>query len=171
MEFANSDILLDNLPKAEETSMTSIDQRYFKVLVYQKLMIWAFVILGVGLAVFFYEKLHTGILVTAITTILALLVFADFRISYLSFLNKAFAIRDHDILYQNGWLIKNLNVIPFNRIQHCSVNSGVFERKFGLSSLKLFTAGGAESDILIPGLTLSQAASLRELVIQKNKTE
>jgi membrane protein YdbS with pleckstrin-like domain len=35
----------------------------------------------------------------------------------------------------------------------------------------LYTAGGSDSDISIPGLTDDQASRLRELVIEKNRAE
>ena len=171
MDFSNLQVSAEQLPKAEEVQLTPIDTRYFRVLVYQKLIYWVILLIGMVLAAIFLGKPGNLLSLTAAISCLIILVFADFRISYLSFLNKKFAVRQHDIIYQNGWLIKKLHIFPFNRIQHCSVNSGYFERKFSLSSLKLYTAGGSDSDISIPGLTDDQASRLRELVIEKNRAE
>ena len=171
MIFSNDEIPIELLPKAEETPLIPIDKQYFKVVLLHQIIFWLVVILIVTTALFMLEKLQTAVWISGIVTLLIALIIASFRLAYLSFLNKAFAVREHDIIYQNGWLIKSLHVFPFNRIQHCSVNSGVLERTFGLSTLKIYTAGGNESDIVIPGLTLSQASTLRELIIQRNKTE
>ena len=70
-------------------------------------------------------------------------------------------------MYQTGWLVQSLRVCPFNRIQHCSVDVGLFERKYGLATLSVYTAGGNEADMKIPGLTTEMAASLRELITTK----
>lgn len=171
MEFSNDVIQIELLPRVEETPLIPIDKQYFKVVILHQLIFWLVVFSALTVAVLLLDKLQTVVWVSAIVTLLIVLIFTSFRLAYLSFLNKAFAVREHDIIYRDGWLVKSLHVFPFNRIQHCSVNSGVLERKFGLSTLKVFTAGGNESDIVIPGLTVQQASTLRELIIQKNKTE
>lgn len=171
MVFSNEVLPIELLPKAEETPLVPVDKQYLKVVLLHHIVIWLFIVLAVGIAIFMSEKLHNVVWVSGIVTLLIALIITSFRLTYLSFLNKAFAVREHDILYQNGWLVKSLHVFPFKRIQHCSVNSGVFERKFGLSTLKIYTAGGNESDIVIPGLTGQQASALRELIIQRTKTE
>ena len=84
MEFINSQISLENLPKTEEAHLTSIDPRYFRVLVYQKLILWGVVMIGIAMGILFYEKLHSTLLILLIVAVLASIIFADFRISYLS---------------------------------------------------------------------------------------
>jgi membrane protein YdbS with pleckstrin-like domain len=106
-----------------------------------------------------------------ISAVFAFLCFLNFRLSYLSFKNKAYAIREHDILYQTGWINKSLHVCPFNRIQHCTVNAGVFERDLGISKLKIYSAGTTGSDIEVPGLTQEEANTMRDLIMLKNKQE
>ena len=84
-----------------------------------------------------------------------------------SFNRKAFAIRDKDVLYRTGFIIRTLHVCPFNRIQHCSVHAGPIERQFGLASISLFTSGSEGSDLRIPGLTEGTAANIREYITKK----
>jgi len=141
------------------------------VILFHKAILWLIVLAGLAISLVFFEKLQSAVWVTALLVLWTVLVVANLRLAYLSFLNKAFAVREHDIIYQDGWLIKSLHVFPFNRIQHCSIDSGVFERRFGLSTLKLYTAGGNDSDIVIPGLSVEQASALRELIIERNKAE
>ena len=171
MAFSNEVIPIELLPRAEETPLIPIDKQYFKVVILHQLIFWVVIASGLAIALLMFEKLQTLVWVSAIVALLIVSIFASFRLAYLSFLNKAFAVREHDIIYQDGWLVKSLHVFPFNRIQHCSVNSGVFERKLGLSTLKLYTAGGNESNIVIPGLTLEESSALRELIIERNKFE
>jgi membrane protein YdbS with pleckstrin-like domain len=117
------------------------------------------------------SEFHSWMMVGITFLIFSTLCFLHFRLTYLTFKNKAYAIREHDILYQTGWLRKSLHVCPYNRIQHCSVDAGVFERNLGISKLKIYTAGGDASDIVIPGLTPEEANNMRELIIQKNQKE
>lgn len=171
MDFTNDALPIETLPKAEETSLTAIDKRYFKVILFHKTILWLVIFAGLVMTVLFYEKLQNAVWIAGMMSVWTALVVADLRLAYLSFLNKAYAIREHDIIYQDGWLIKSLHVSPFNRIQHCSIDSGVFERRYGLSNLKLYTAGGNDSDIVIPGLPVEQSSALRELIMERNKAE
>ena len=168
MEFTNDELEISSLPRAEDAVLTPVDKRYFKVILLQKGIFWMFVIVASAIAVAFYERLQTNLWITAIMAVLALAIIVNLRLAYLAFLNKAFAVREHDMIYQDGWLVKSLHVFPFNRIQHCSIDTGVFERRFGLSRLKIYTAGGNDSDIVIPGLTSEQSSALREMIIQRN---
>ncbi len=79
----------------------------------------------------------------------------------------AFAVRDHDVIFQKGWLIRSIKICPFNRIQNCSIQSGPLERKWGLASLTLYTAGSTGADMRIPGLKQDEAERLRQYILSK----
>jgi membrane protein YdbS with pleckstrin-like domain len=117
------------------------------------------------------KEFHSWMMVGITLLGFAILCFLSFRLSFLNFKNKAYAFREHDILFQTGWLKKTLHICPYNRIQHCSVDAGVFERNLGISKLNIYSAGGNNSDIVIPGLTPEDANSMRELIIRKNQQE
>ena len=63
-----------------------------------------------------------------------------------------YAIREKDITYKSGWLWKSMTTIPFNRVQHCDLRQGILDRRFGLSKLTIYTAGGQSTDLMNPGL-------------------
>src|SRR5690606_32803555 len=71
----------------------------------------------------------------------------------LSFRYSGYALREKDLLFRSGWLKRKLRVVVKSRIQHVSVQSGPIERKFGLSSVSIFTAGSSEADFTIKGIT------------------
>ncbi|MEJ7911605.1 MAG: PH domain-containing protein [Chitinophagaceae bacterium] len=79
----------------------------------------------------------------------------------------AYALREHDVIYQKGWLVKSTKVCPFNRVQNCSIQSGPLERRWGLASLVLYTAGSEGADMRIPGLLQNDAESLRQFILSK----
>ena len=171
MEFTNNELDISSLPKGEEAVLTPIDRRYLKVMLLQRAIFFLFVMMASIIAVAVFEKLQTTSWIAVIVAALVLTLLVNLRLSYLSFLNKAFAVREHDVIYQDGWLVKSLHVFPFNRIQHCSIDSGILERWLGLTTLRIYTAGGNDSDIVIPGLTAEQSSSLRELIIQRNNLD
>ncbi|MCR6719337.1 MAG: PH domain-containing protein [Chitinophagaceae bacterium] len=104
---------------------------------------------------------------------IAWLLFAisSFFLTILSFRYKAYALREHDVIYRSGWLVQSVRVCPFNRIQHCSVDSGVIDRRYGLSSLSVYTAGGAEADMKLAGLPKDVADDMRDFILSKTNKE
>lgn len=167
MPFSNSELDIASIPKAEEVNLTPIDERYYTVISYYKVFYWFILFIILLIIAILNSKFHSLKMVGISLAVYSILCIINFRLAYLNFKNTAFAIREHDILYQNGWLNKSLHVCPFNRIQHCSVHAGVFERDLGISKLKIFSAGGNGTDIEIPGLTNEEANNMRDLIMQK----
>jgi membrane protein YdbS with pleckstrin-like domain len=58
-------------------------------------------------------------------------------------------------------------VIPYNRIQHVALHEGFISRYFGLAKVEIFTAGGSASDIKIPGIAITQAEDIKQLLMGK----
>ncbi|MES2874713.1 MAG: PH domain-containing protein [Bacteroidota bacterium] len=171
MQFSNPEIDITDLPKAEESTLVPVDERYYTVVSYRQVAYWCIFFLITLVVMIIYKEFHSWMMAGITLFVFAVICTLNFRLTYLAFKNKAYAIREHDILYQTGWLRKSLHVCPFNRIQHCSVDAGVFERNLGISKLRIFTAGANNSDIVIPGLRTEDADNLRELISRKNQQE
>jgi membrane protein YdbS with pleckstrin-like domain len=84
-----------------------------------------------------------------------------------SFAQKAYALREKDIIYKSGWIVQRIRTCPFNRVQHSSVSTGFFERRYGLATLILYTAGTNDADIKISGLKEADAYAIKEWITQK----
>ena len=69
--------------------------------------------------------------------------------------------RDDDLLVRRGVLVKRLSVVPYGRMQFVDVTAGLVERLFGIATVRLHTAAAA-TDARLPGLSVSEAARLRE---------
>ena len=89
-------------------------------------------------------------------------------ISFFGFKHKAYALREHDILYKSGLIFRKTIALPFNRVQHSEINQGPIERNFNLSSLEVYTAGGNNSDLVIPGLLNEDAQNIKSFIIEKS---
>lgn len=63
-----------------------------------------------------------------------------------------------------GYLFHSDTIIPFSRIQHVDVNSGPFERAFGLANLIVHTAGSYNHSVTLPGLSKTDAENLRDQI-------
>lgn len=168
MEFQNAGIAIDTLPRAESIALQPIHPDYFKVQTAQWITLWVILLITAGLVYFFNPAMQQPLWAALLFGGLIFFALLHYFLMSRSFKYKAFAVREHDIIYRTGWLIQSTRTCPFNRIQHCSVEAGIYERKYGLAKLSLFTAGGQEADMRIPGLTAENAATLRELVIKKS---
>jgi membrane protein YdbS with pleckstrin-like domain len=71
---------------------------------------------------------------------------------------KVFELR-HGILWQVSV------AIPLSRLQHIDLHRGPLERRRGLASVQLHTAGTKEASQLIPGLDFGVAQTLRDRLI------
>lgn len=86
--------------------------------------------------------------------------------SYLAFPHQAYALRQHDLSYRSGLFFRKCITQPILRIQHIELKRGPFERRAGLASLQVFSAGGAMHTFAIPGLTLAEAEGIRQFILQ-----
>jgi len=63
-----------------------------------------------------------------------------------------YAVREHDVHFQTGLFFRKFISQPILRVQHIELKRGPIERKFGLATLQVFSAGGISHTFEIPGL-------------------
>jgi uncharacterized protein len=167
MDFFNPEVSLSALPDTETVTWQPIDKRYLTVLRFTWLLTAAILLLVLLVVAFFSSKLPipgNGIFFFSGWLVLCI---AMFFMQEKAFSRRAYAIREHDILYREGWIVEKNHACPFNRIQHCSVHTGPLERKYKLSSLTLNTAGSGLADLKIEGLPEKTAMDIREFIMKK----
>ncbi|RYG36242.1 MAG: hypothetical protein EOO01_30920 [Chitinophagaceae bacterium] len=169
MTFTNAEISLEGVPRAGDLTFHPIESSFMKVKFIQWLILWLILFTIAVLLFIFVEKLQQIGVIATVSVILLFLAGFQIFVMRKSVEYKAYAIREHDVVYRTGWLVKSIKVVPFNRIQHCSVDEGAVARRYGLASIRLFTSGGNEADLRIPGLKAAFAADLRELIISKTR--
>lgn len=166
-EFTNEVIDTKQLPRYEEVLLTPLHPKYFKVVLINSLIIISILVVVLFLFIVFddevvsYEgKIRLG--VTALFLSICILFF-----SILSFKKKAYAFRNHDVIYRSGIISTNTMVIPYNRVQHVALHEGFVSRIFGLAKVEIFTAGGSSSDLEIPGIEKEEAENIKQLLMGK----
>lgn len=100
--------------------------------------------------------------------IIFVLVYVEF---FFGFPIRRFGIRELDIIYQKGYLVKKETIVPFNRIQHIEVTQSLLLRKFNLYSLLIYTAGESSGDLKIAGLDHQTAQKIKSKVLQEIEDE
>lgn len=167
MDFLNQPFDIGELPKAEDVPLIPIEKSYLTVLRIEWAITSIVLIIIATALIIAIRPLQNVLWISVIAGSLLLVIFLYSYIQKKSFKQKAFALRDKDLLYRTGWIVQKIHSCPFNRIQHSSVNTGIIERKFGLASLVLFTAGTDDADLHIPGLKESDAHAMKEWITQK----
>lgn len=167
-QFTNKQLEIDLLPDYQAVDFLSVSiKKRTKSFIQISI---GFLLLLIGWGVLFYLLPTHWVLYLALTVL-----FIVFGFGYLNafLLQKkyGYALREKDIIYSRGYLINKTTVIPFNRIQHVSISRGVFDKALGISTLKIFTAGGQGSDVSIPGLLPDLALKLKEAVAKKLTVE
>lgn len=67
---------------------------------------------------------------------------------------------------RSGLLFRRTRLLPLSRLQHVDLERGPLERRFGLASLILHTAGTHSANITIPGLSADDAVKLRDHLVE-----
>lgn len=163
ISFRNDVLQVEHLPRVERAFFTPIEARYRYPLYYSTSILFAFLLVGTVIFCAVIIGFHWATFLLLILWLLAYLgalYFAVLRVEYMSY-----AVREQDVSFKRGVWFKDWITIPFNRIQHCELSKGVFDRMFKLASVKIYTAGGTGSDIHIPGLDQEDALRLRDFII------
>ena len=167
MPFINTSIDTSSLPAAEDIGLQPVHRDYKKILVMEWSFSSLFLVFVVAVLVFSIDALRETYGWIIITVFILLIIAFHFYSIQRSFPVLAYAVRDHDVVWRKGWIIRSTRICPFNRVQNCSVQSGPLERRFGLASLLVYTAGTEGADIRINGLTQEEADRLRYFILAK----
>lgn len=116
---------------------------------------------GLGLALAFRLGWPRPVVI-ALATLLALAAISGvWPIPDLTWRSWRYQVREADVDLQWGWWTVNRVRIPMARIQHVDTRRGPLERRFGLATLVLYTAAGANE---IPALAEAAAAEARDRI-------
>jgi hypothetical protein len=163
--FENPEIEIDSLPGTDALRWQELDPKYKRLRQVQSTL----VLLGIAVPLLFVT------VVAGIPALPATIVWTQWLIVLIVFLvwpalafpKRGYVVRDKDILFRKGIVWQSVTAVPFNRIQHVETSNTPLDRKFGLATLQLFTAGGSSGDLKIDGLTASIAEQLRIFVLRK----
>ncbi|MGB5488653.1 MAG: PH domain-containing protein [Lysobacterales bacterium] len=168
MAFINLQIDTDELPRAEDLQMQPMAAAYQRESLTQVLLVFGpLVLLSIIPQLFpitppilksLLWLIPLGFLL--IGGLVMLLVMKQIKV-------KGYALRDHDIAYRSGLFWRKTTLLLFSRVQHVEVSSGPLQRRFGLASLKFFTAGGSSVDLKIEGLLREDAEKLKEFILHR----
>jgi membrane protein YdbS with pleckstrin-like domain len=156
-----------SLPDITKVEFKKINQLYLKVIFINFLIVFL-LFLG-GLIVLHQLVFQDEVNAFIIPIYISFLVLFGLILLYLlaSFKKRKYALREKDISYKSGLLVKKLTTVPFSRIQHVETDEKPVSRIFGLSSLSVYTAGDSSDDLVIKGITKETALQIKEFITTK----
>jgi membrane protein YdbS with pleckstrin-like domain len=157
--FVNAPIEVSGLPRLEEGSFLPLHKEYLYVRLVGTIIFFAFL---AAASVFLYFA--TDLKVWHIYLPLGLLFIFRLIVLIVGFKRKGYQMREHDISYRTGLIFHKATSVPLVRIQHSEVTRGPLQRLFELATVKIYTAGGQQSDLSIPGLTPDEAYRVRDYI-------
>lgn len=165
-ESFQNDVVLD-LPNITKIEFKRIDKSYLKVITIN--FLFAFIPFFIGLLVLhqfaFSEKVNAYIVYIYI--VFFVFFGCIFGFLMLSFPLRKYALREKDISYKRGLLVKKMTTVPFSRIQHVEIDEKPISRLFGLASLSVYTAGDSSDDLEIKGIQKETALQIKEFISLK----
>ncbi|NVJ45780.1 MAG: PH domain-containing protein [Cytophagia bacterium] len=166
--FQNLSIDLTSLPEVTQSEFNQIERKYLRVSLISRSILFFLLLVAAILIVSLSDEIEKGLFEYGVSSgpILLLWLFSIFY-AIKAFPKKKYSLREKDIIYSKGLLWQTRTAIPFNRIQHAEVKQGPIERIFKLHSLKVYTAGGESSDLVIPGLSEENAGKIKEFIMGK----
>ena len=167
MLFENHEINIDSLPKVATSTFQQLDENYLVVRYIGSFIF--FMIIGFGLIMaYLITDLSDNVqLFWGLVTFWIIWAFSSFLLTRMGYKIRGYVLRDKDLVHRQGVLFKTTTAIPFNRVQHCEVSQGVIQRMFDLHTLQIYTAGGSNSDLSIPGLKADTAQRIKDFIINK----
>ncbi len=98
----------------------------------------------------------------AVTVLLAWLAQVWPAIEYKRF---SYALDAEHIEIRRGVIWRTVTSVPKSRVQHIDVAQGPLERKHGLATLSIYTAGTEFARVDLPGLTYARAVDIRDRLL------
>ena len=159
--FSNLELDVNSLPRFEDVKLQPISKKYLLKMQIGTLI--SLIVFAVGLTVAFFfspKEVHPYLWMAVV--LVGLIFCWSFFNNIMYVKRSGYALREQDIIFKRGFLFERTTVVPFNRIQHVSVERSFLDKILKISTVKVFTAGGSGSDINIPGINPDTATSVKE---------
>ena len=161
-EFVNPRIDPDELPRIEGEDFVAVHPNLLRVSLIGRAIVGV-IVLALGIAVSVLVPRNTWIPLVVMVGVLALVALSAV-LRALEVGNIAYLVRAHDLSYRSGVLVKAVSTIPFVRVQHARIRQGPIQRRFGIATLEINSAG---PDLNIDGLASEVAERLKALIVER----
>jgi membrane protein YdbS with pleckstrin-like domain len=131
-------------------------------------VVWGAIIAGVILFTELRDEFHTPLVILWAVLTIAHAWWGQVRPG-LHYRHASFHVDDEQIEIHRGFLVRRVINIPRSRVQHTDVSQGPFERRHGLGTLHIYTAGVSLAMIPLAGLEHGRAMAIRDLLLPRER--
>jgi len=164
-DFTNKAIDINNIPDFKSIDLTGIDKKFKNILLirYSLGLLLSAIVLSLSFY-YLYLPVWLQIIVICLGLLIFILIYLEF---FKGFAVRKYGIRELDIIFQSGYMVKKETIVPFKRIQHVEIRQDLLMRNFKLYSLLIYTAGESSGDLKIAGLDFNTAQRIKSKVLEK----
>lgn len=162
VQFANEPVPQAVLPQFSDTHFEQVDRNLLRISLGALGLFGAAVAIGsIVISILVTSRswipLAVGAGVLGLTAIAAGLRTLDIR-------HMGYQIRSHDLTYRRGFISQTVSTVPYVRVQHARTRQGPIERRFGIATLEVNSAG---PDVRIEGLPTDVAERIKAFVLER----
>ena len=161
--FSNEPIDVSGLPRLSDGDFVPMHPNFLRVAMIGRFLLIVSVV-AVAATVLALAPDVDRLPVFAIAGTLIALTLVSLMLQTIEVRNTAYQVRQHDLSYRRGVIVKRVQTLPFVRVQHARIRQGPVQRIFKLATLHINSAG---PDIAIAGLHYDDAVRLRSLVVER----
>lgn len=87
----------------------------------------------------------------------------------LAYRHSSFRVDGEGVEIRRGVIFRSIISVPRSRVQHTDVSQGPFERRHGLSTLQIYTAGVSHAEVSLDGLAHARAVEIRDALLPRER--
>ncbi len=160
--FSNEPIDVSGIPVLDQESFVSMHPNFLRVaLIGRAIFAVTAVVVGIVVSIVVASRSWIPLLVMGVLVVLTAI---GAVLKVLEVNNIGYQVREHDLSYRSGVLVKTVETVPFVRVQHARIRQGPIQRAFDLATLEVSSAG---PDLHIHGLGSDDAERLKLLVVER----
>lgn len=89
----------------------------------------------------------------------------------IAYRHAAYRVDADGIEIRRGIFFRSVINVPRSRVQHTDVSQGPFERRFGLGTLTIHTAGASHAMVSLAGLEHGRALRIRDYLLPRDRSD
>jgi len=159
-EFRNEQVPERSIPHLADEHFEAADKNLLRM----SLTVLGIVAVGIVLAAVVLAILTSSRWPVAVGGVLLALTGLAAAFRAIEVRHIGYQVRSHDVSYRRGFLFRTVSTVPFVRVQHAKTRQGPIERRYGLATLDVNSAG---PDIHIQGLPVAVAERLKAYVLER----
>lgn len=164
MNFTNYQLDPASLPQIQEIEYLPIEKKYEQVMRISCAIGWTFPLAFFVVVMIAEHWMWALALLLCIALLIVHIILVKKIVAF-----RGYALREKDISQKKGLIFHRYTTVPFNRVQHVSVEQGIISRTVGLATLKVYTASGEQNAFVLKGLRPERAHELKQFILDYMK--